>query len=159
MRLFKITLFLLVIGIFADYQSVLAQDTISGSKNFYMEKLPEHMQPDSNKIKKRHLDQHEDYINLESPYPAKTRHWSSIVLNGGLQTISGDVKARLGWVVGGSYRWNLGYIASMRVGARHGVSFGQNYEPKALVGSLEENQLTVPSNKVYLVLDLDFLKS
>jgi outer membrane protein OmpA-like peptidoglycan-associated protein len=149
MRLTKITLFLLILGIFANYNLVKAQDTTSGAKNFYIEKLPEHMEPDSNKIKKRHLDQHEKYINLESPYPAKTRHWSSIVLNGGLQTVSGDVKARMGWVVGGSYRWNLGYIASMRVGARHGVSFGQNYEPKALVGSLEENQLTVPSNSLY----------
>lgn len=132
-----------------NYNNVVAQETESGIENWYLERLPDHMHPDSNKIKKRHMDQHREYVNMESPYPAKTRHWSSITLNGGIQTVSGDVKSKLGWVVGGSYRWNLGYIASMRIGARHGVSFGQNYEAKSLVGSLEENQLIQPHNQVY----------
>ncbi|MCP4122269.1 MAG: OmpA family protein [Bacteroidetes bacterium] len=106
--------------------------------------------PDSNKIKNKRIQQHRDFVAKLSPYPAKTRHWTTLSVAGGLMFTSGDVKSRPGWNVGLRYRWNLGYIASMRVDFRHGVSYGQNYEPKDLVGSLEENQLTRIHNQAYV---------
>lgn len=111
--------------------------------------LPVEMHPDSNKVPKRRMDQHRDYVNMRYMYPAKPRHWSTISLAGGIMYTSGDVKARPGWQVGLRYRWNLGYVVSMRADFRYGVSFGQNYEAKDLVGSLEENQLTSIHNEAY----------
>ncbi len=126
-----------------------AQTAADSAQNYYLEQLPSFMHPDANKIKKRKMDQHEEYINLEYPYPAKPRHWGALYVKGGTMMTSGDVKARLGWSVGGGYRWNLGYIVSMRLDLNHGVSYGQNYEAKDLVGALEENQLTAIHNQAY----------
>lgn len=105
--------------------------------------------PDSNKVKPRRMEQYDDYMAKKTPFPPKHRHWTTLSVAGGLMFTSGDVKSRPGWNVGLRYRWNLGYIASMRVDFRHGRSYGQNYEAKDLVGSLEENQLTRIHNEAY----------
>lgn len=127
-------------------QTVFVQ---SDDGDYYLDSLPPEMRPDVNKVKKRKLDQYNDFVNLETPFAPRERHWSTLSVAGGIMTTSGDVKARLGWNVGLRYRWNMGYIASMRIDFRHGRSYGQNVEAKDLVGSLEENQLTRIHNEAY----------
>ncbi|MEZ5009707.1 MAG: OmpA family protein [Chitinophagales bacterium] len=144
----KFTVLLITLFLCSNLGNLKAQ-ILPDTTNWYLDELPAFMQPDSNKIKKRKLDQHRDYINMEYPYPAKPRHWSTLSITGGSMMTSGDVKARMGWNVGLNYRWNLGYIVSMRVDLHHGRSYGQNYEAKDLVGSLEENQLTNIHNQAY----------
>ena len=124
-------------------------DPVKPDNGYYLDSLPDHMRPDANKVKKRRMDQYKDYVNMRYLYPPKERHWSTLSIAGGLMMTSGDIKARPGWNVGLRYRWNLGYIASMRIDLRHGRSYGQNVEAKDLVGSLEENQLTRIHNEAY----------
>jgi len=150
MKLRTVFLFLFVIGLMYPATNVVAQ--AAPEKAEVTDPFDPALYgwiPDSNKIKDRRMQQHRDFLEKKSPYPAKPRHWTTLSVAGGLMFTSGDVKARPGWNVGLRYRWNLGYIASMRVDFRHGVSYGQNYEAKDLVGSLEENQLTRIHNQAY----------
>lgn len=143
-------LFLAALLLF-NFQEVNAQEegVELDTTNYYRSTLPEQFRPDPLKYKKRKLDDLERYNNLETPYAPKQRHWGTLSVAGGFMATNGDIKSRLGWNVGLRYRWNLGYLVSMRVDFRHGRSYGQNVENKSLVGSLEENQLTQIHNDAY----------
>jgi outer membrane protein OmpA-like peptidoglycan-associated protein len=154
----KIFLPVMALVLLFSYSSLYAQsygiagdwdDSDTVRIGYYLDSLPPHMRPDTNKLRKGKMDQYYDYISLQTHFPPKQRHWSTLSITGGLVNVSGDVKSRPGWNVGINYRWNLGYIISMRLDFRHGRSYGQNYEAKDLVGSLEENQLTRIHNEAY----------
>ena len=65
-------------------------------------------------VRKRRHDQQDKFMDNKYTHPARPRDKWEIGLTGGLLMISGDVKARPGWGVGGTIRKSLGYVFSLR---------------------------------------------
>lgn len=85
------------------------------------------------------MDQHEQFMADETPYPAKPRNMWSVGIHGGLLNVAGDVSARpFGGVGGislgyGAYvRKALGYSTSLRLGYVGGTSYGQNWDRQSV---------------------------
>lgn len=84
------------------------------------------------------LEQHEQFMADETPYPAKPRNMWSIGLHAGVLNVAGDVSARpIGGVGGVSLGYGafvrkaLGYGTSLRLGYVGGTSYGQNWDRQA----------------------------
>ncbi len=150
--MFRVTVTLLMAALFLP-QSGNAQESNTVDKGeWYHETLPSFMYPDSSKIKRKRMDQYSDYVNNRTPFPPKPRHKGALEVYGGSYTISGDVTTRGGWNVGAGYRWNLGYIMSMRADVRYGRTWGQEFDFKSLVGDLEDSGSNTPHNLAYAEL-------
>jgi len=85
------------------------------------------------------MDQHEQFMADETPYPAKPRNMWSIGINGGALNIAGDVSARPIGGVGGvslgygvNVRKAIGYSTSLRLGYVGGTSYGQNWDRQSV---------------------------
>lgn len=104
---------------------------------YYYEQLPSFMRPDSTKIKTKRMGQYNDFVNLKTIYPPRPRSKGALEISGGSYGISGDVTSRGGWNVGLGYRWNIGYVLSMRANINYGQSTGQEYDFKTVSGSLQ----------------------
>lgn len=105
--------------------------------DYYYEVLPSFMRPDSTKIKSKRMGQYNDFVNLKTIYPPRPRHKGALEVYGGSYGISGDVSSRGGWNVGLGYRWNIGYVLSMRADAHYGRAWGQEFDFKTVSGSLQ----------------------
>lgn len=137
--------------IFLSLTFILFFVVIAGAQerpSYYYEQLPSFMRPDSTKIKPKKMGQYKDYVNMKTIYPPRPRHKGALEVSGGHFGISGDVQSVGGWNVGLGYRWNLGYVLSMRADVRYGVSWGQEYQLKSLVGNLA-NPSERPHNRAY----------
>ncbi len=76
---------------------------------------------------KRH-DQQDKFMDRKYNFPAKPRHKWEIGLNAGLLMVSGDVKARPGFGVGGHIRRAFGYTFSLRGSIMMGETTGRNWQ-------------------------------
>ena len=76
---------------------------------------------------KRH-DQQDKFMDNKYTHPAKPRDKWELGINAGLLMISGDVKARPGFGVGGHIRKSLSYVMSMRGSFMAGTTYGKNWE-------------------------------
>ncbi len=84
------------------------------------------------------MEQHEQFMADETPYPAKPRNMWSVGLHVGALNVAGDVAARpIGGVGGVSLGYGafvrkaLGYGTSLRLGYVGGTSYGQNWDRQA----------------------------
>lgn len=116
--------------------------------SYYYEQLPSFMRPDSTKIKPKRMGQYNDFVNLKTIYPPRPRHKGALEVSAGHFGISGDVASVGGWNVGLGYRWNIGYVLSMRADVRYGVTWGQEFQLKSLVGNLASPSER-PHNRAY----------
>lgn len=127
---------LLVVAVFT-----LAAIAVSNAQDerpaYYYEELPSFMRPDSTKIKPKRMGQYNDFVNLKTIYPPRPRHKGALEVSGGSYSISGDVSTRGGWNVGLGYRWNIGYVLSMRTNLNYGRTWGQEFDFKTVSGSLQ----------------------
>jgi len=79
-------------------------------------------------VPKRRHDQQDKFIDGNYNFPAKPRDKWELGINGGLLMVSGDVKARPGWAVGGHIRKSFGYVFSLRGQFTFGSTTGQNWQ-------------------------------
>ncbi len=76
---------------------------------------------------KRH-DQQDKFMDRKYNFPAKPRHKWELGLNGGLVMVSGDIKARPGFGIGGHIRRAMGYSFSLRGSFMAGEATGRNWQ-------------------------------
>jgi hypothetical protein len=84
---------------------------------------------DSSVIPSKRLPQHTEFMANNYPYPAKPRNQWEIGLQGGLATISGDVRSRPGIGAALHVRKALGYVFSLRGQVGYGLTKGLNFQP------------------------------
>ena len=76
---------------------------------------------------KRH-DQQDKFMDRKYNFPAKPRHKWELGLNAGLLMVSGDIKARPGFGIGGHIRRAMGYTFSLRGSFMAGEATGRNWQ-------------------------------
>jgi hypothetical protein len=91
---------------------------------------------DSSYVPARKLDQHREYLNHQTAFPAKPRNMWEIGVSGGLYNVSGDVPSLFLWQNGGfglgaHVRKALGYVGSLRLDYNYGVGKGLSWQPAA----------------------------
>ena len=85
---------------------------------------------DSSLIPAKRIPQHNEFLNNAYPFPALPRNQWEIGVNGGLSTVSGDVRALLPtWGWGIHVRKALGYTFSARLEYDNLDAKGLNWEP------------------------------
>jgi outer membrane protein OmpA-like peptidoglycan-associated protein len=84
---------------------------------------------DSSVIPSKRLPQHSEFMANNYPFPAKPRNQWEIGLKGGLATIAGDVRSRLGFGGGLHVRKALGYVFSIRGEFDFLSTKGLNFKP------------------------------
>jgi outer membrane protein OmpA-like peptidoglycan-associated protein len=84
---------------------------------------------DSSVIPSKRLPQHSEFMANNYPFPAKPRNQWEIGLKGGLGTIAGDVRSRLGFGGGLHVRKALGYVFSIRGEFDFLSTKGLNFKP------------------------------
>jgi outer membrane protein OmpA-like peptidoglycan-associated protein len=84
---------------------------------------------DSSVIPSKRLPQHSEFMANNYPFPAKPRNQWEIGIKGGLGTIAGDVRSRLGFGAGLHVRKALGYIFSLRGEFDYISTKGLNFQP------------------------------
>ncbi|MEL6695798.1 MAG: OmpA family protein [Bacteroidota bacterium] len=86
-------------------------------------------QDDSNKYRKKDLEQLEQYEDGDYLFPPQPRNNWSVGVKGGLAYIAGDVKAQPGYGLGIDIRKAMGHAFSFRFQLGYGQAFGLNYQP------------------------------
>lgn len=84
---------------------------------------------DSSVIPSKRLPQHSEFMANNYPFPAKPRNQWEIGIKGGLGTIAGDVRSRLGFGAGLHVRKALGYVFSLRGDFSFLSTKGLNFQP------------------------------
>lgn len=84
---------------------------------------------DSSVIPSKRLPQHSEFMANNYPFPAKPRNQWEIGIKGGLGTIAGDVRSRLGFGAGLHVRKALGYVFSLRGELNFISTKGLNFQP------------------------------
>lgn len=105
---------------------ILAQDEDDAANDYpypevraeeYKEFVPE----------KRH-DQQDKFMDRKYNFPAKPRHKWELGIDAGLLMVSGDIKARPGFGIGGHIRRAFGYTFSLRGSIMVGETTGRNWQ-------------------------------
>ncbi|HSZ34102.1 MAG TPA: OmpA family protein [Puia sp.] len=104
------------------------------SQSFAQDNTPESSSSydirDSSLIPSKRIPQHNEFLNNAYPFPALPRNQWEIGVNGGLSTISGDVRAVLPtWGWGIHVRKALGYTFSARLEYNNLEAKGLNWQP------------------------------
>ena len=86
---------------------------------------------DSSVIPSKRLPQHSEFMANNYPFPAKPRNQWEIGIKGGLGTIAGDVRSRLGFGAGLHVRKALGYVFSLRGELGFISTKGLNFQPSS----------------------------
>lgn len=95
---------------------------------------------DDEKIPQSQMDEHEDFKNQRSEFPARPRNMWEVGISAGIVQVSGDVKSNwsgrgkdhlpaLGYGV--HVRKALGYVMSLRMEYFRGTAYGQNWQPSS----------------------------
>jgi outer membrane protein OmpA-like peptidoglycan-associated protein len=89
---------------------------------------------DSLFIPQKRMEQHNDFLNRQYPYPSRPRNMWEASINAGFFSVSGDVHIQPGFGVGGSIRKAFGYTFSLRGDFLYGIGKGLNYERSSGLG-------------------------
>lgn len=84
---------------------------------------------DSSVIPSKRLPQHSEFMANNYPFPAKPRSKWEIGVKGGLGTVIGDVRSKLGFGAGLHVRKALGYVFSLRGELNYLNTKGLNFQP------------------------------
>lgn len=79
---------------------------------------------DSSKRSVKNMPQQNEFMNNQYPYPSKPRSQWELGVSGGASFILGDVKSRLGYAGGLSFRKALSHVVSLRLGWQGGINTG-----------------------------------
>jgi outer membrane protein OmpA-like peptidoglycan-associated protein len=86
---------------------------------------------DSSVVPSKRLPQHSEFMANNYPFPAKPRNQWEIGIKGGLGSIAGDVRSRLGFGAGLHVRKALGYVFSLRGDLSFLSTKGLNFQPSS----------------------------
>jgi outer membrane protein OmpA-like peptidoglycan-associated protein len=86
---------------------------------------------DSSVIPSKRLPQHSEFMANNYPFPAQPRSKWEIGVKGGIGTVIGDVRSRLGFGAGLHVRKALGYVFSLRGELNYLNTKGLNFQPSS----------------------------
>lgn len=79
-------------------------------------------------VKDKNHEQHDKFLDRKYTHPSTPKHQTEIGIDLGLLMISGDVKAKPGFGIGGHIRKALGYTFSLRGSIMAGTTTGRNWQ-------------------------------
>jgi outer membrane protein OmpA-like peptidoglycan-associated protein len=126
-------LFALIVGTIAP---IFAQDSAESGEIFNFNQLPEQYWPNANRVKEKHQDQYDAYVNGDTLWAPREKRQLAVGLGFGPAAISGDVKSVGGYGASFFFRHNISYILSARYEFGFYRTYGQQYEPRTLRGDL-----------------------
>jgi OOP family OmpA-OmpF porin len=91
---------------------------------------------DTSYVPGRRMEQHRQFLNHQTNFPAKPRNMWELGIKFGLYNISGDVPSLMLWNKGGygfgaHVRKALGYVGSLRLDYNYGIGKGLGFQPSS----------------------------